>query len=77
MKDGDPVTSFTIVTCPANAQMSPIHDRMPALLSKNQRESWMSGREPAEICAPYSGDLDIYPVKGPIVGDERNLVTRT
>jgi len=38
MKDGDPVTSFTIVTCPANAQVEPVHDRMPVTLSENQRE---------------------------------------
>lgn len=74
IKDGEPVTSFTIVTCPANEQVEPVHDRMPVILSKSQREAWMNGGEPAEICVPFMGMLDIYPVKGPISGEGEQLV---
>ena len=76
MKDGEPVTSFTIVTCPANEQVEPVHDRMPVILSENQREEWMRGGDPSDICIPYAGDLDIYPVKGPITGEGRELSER-
>jgi putative SOS response-associated peptidase YedK len=38
MKDGEPMTSFIIVTRRANAQVEPVHDRMPVTLSENQRE---------------------------------------
>lgn len=76
MKDGEPVMSFTIVTCPANEQVEPVHDRMPAILSESQREAWMSGAAPTEICVPFMGLLDIYPVKGPIIGEGEQLVRR-
>lgn len=75
-KDGELVSSFTIVTTAANDQMTSIHDRMPAILDAGAREAWMSGGEPAELCVPFEGELDIYPVKGPISGEGRSLVER-
>lgn len=76
MKDGEPVTSFSIVTCPANEQVEPVHDRMPAILSDSQRKAWMSGEEPSEVCVPFKGELEIYPVKGPIMGEGQQLTER-
>ncbi|MGP1275251.1 MAG: SOS response-associated peptidase [Caulobacterales bacterium] len=63
MKDGEAVRSFTIMTCAANAQMTPVHDRMPAILNADAREAWMGGADPASVLRPWDGTLDIYPVQ--------------
>ncbi|GGH04506.1 DUF159 family protein [Glycocaulis albus] len=63
MKDGEPAASFTIITCPANAQMAPIHDRMPVILDAKTREAWMDGADPASALEPWTGMLEIYPVQ--------------
>ena len=39
---GAVVESCTIVTVPANDQMQVIHDRMPAVLRKNNYDSWLN-----------------------------------
>ncbi len=44
--DGVAITSCTIVTMPANKLMSEIHNvnhRMPAILTKEDRDTWLSG----------------------------------
>jgi putative SOS response-associated peptidase YedK len=38
---GEPVRSFTIITCPANALVEPIHDRMPAILRPEDEARWL------------------------------------
>ena len=38
---GNIIPSFTIITCPANHFMEPIHDRMPVILEKEHHEAWM------------------------------------
>lgn len=62
LKDGETVTSFTIITCPANAQMAPIHDRMPVILDDERREAWMAGAPANTLLVPAATDLEIYPV---------------
>lgn len=41
-----PELTFTIITCVANAAISPIHDRMPVILNESKAEDWMNPREP-------------------------------
>lgn len=41
-KDGKPKDCFVILTTAANEYMSPFHDRMPVILSKNELEEWIS-----------------------------------
>ena len=36
------VLTFALITCKANAVMSPIHDRMPVILPQNREETWLS-----------------------------------
>lgn len=74
IKDGEPLTSFTIITCPANAQMAPIHDRMPAILDTPAREAWMDGADPASVLEPWTGELEIFPVNGPVTGEGAELI---
>lgn len=37
----EPVTSCAIVTAPANAAVSPVHDRMPVILPREHEEAWL------------------------------------
>lgn len=37
----EPVTTFAIVTCRANDDVGPLHDRMPVLLEANDWDSWL------------------------------------
>lgn len=41
-KAGKEKDAFVILTTDANASMSPYHDRMPVILSANEREDWIS-----------------------------------
>jgi putative SOS response-associated peptidase YedK len=37
-----PLETFTILTCPPNQLIGPVHSRMPVLLSPDQAEHWLS-----------------------------------
>lgn len=45
-KDG---VHFTILTCAANDEVRPIHDRMPAILLRTQADLWLGALEGAEL----------------------------
>src|SRR4051794_9809921 len=36
-----PIESCTLVTCPANAIVGPVHDRMPVMLSPEEYARWL------------------------------------
>ena len=68
------LTSFAVITCPANATMAAIHDRMPVVIAPCDLESWQ--RAPAEVALtllkPCPDDaLRVYPVS-PRLGNVRN-----
>lgn len=42
-QDGNPYTSFVIVTTDANKKMSEVHDRMPVLMDKEKSTVWLKG----------------------------------
>ena len=72
--DGTRLTSCTIITTAPNAVVAPIHDRMPALLARDDYALWLTPSEiPSEqltrllVPAPDS-DLEIHPV-APLVRD--------
>jgi putative SOS response-associated peptidase YedK len=57
-----PEVTFTIVTCPANATIATIHDRMPVILDEGGAEDWMNPREKEplslkRLLAPAPADL--------------------
>jgi len=60
----EPVESFTIVTTAASPSAARVHDRMPAVLSPDAFEFWLTA--PAEAAAalltPWPGALKIVPV---------------
>jgi len=60
--DGIAVESCTIITLPANDFMARIHNvksRMPAILQRSERETWLSGDTPAAkaLLRPYPDAL--------------------
>ena len=65
---GEKLASCTIITVPANDAVSPIHDRMPAILSDAALDAWLDpAPTPALQLTPWlepSPDdwLDAYPV---------------
>ena len=62
--------TYTIITTSSNKQLNFLHDRMPVILENGSTEMnvWLDpGRsswseELQQLCRPYEGDLEIYPV---------------
>jgi impB/mucB/samB family/SOS response associated peptidase (SRAP) len=72
-----PQLTFTIVTCPANALIGSIHDRMPVVLDEGGAEDWMNPHEPNPaslkrllVPAP-EGALEMRPAS-PLANSVRN-----
>lgn len=66
-RPGRVLESCTIVTTAANAQVAPLHDRMPAILEGEELEAWFSHhrhtRDLLALLRPAADDvLDLYPV---------------
>ena len=55
--DGSQLLSCTIITCPANEIVSPIHPRMPVMLTGEGMWDWLKGTDPNEL----HGMLQPYP----------------
>ncbi|MFZ3071278.1 MAG: SOS response-associated peptidase [Anaerolineaceae bacterium] len=54
------MTTCTIITCPANALVSPIHDRMPVILTGDQAWDWLKTDNEAALMSmlkPAPADL--------------------
>ncbi len=63
--DGSIVRSCTIVTCPANALVAPIHDRMPVILAPEDHARWLdpAAADAQSLLAPYpAAALETFPV---------------
>jgi putative SOS response-associated peptidase YedK len=66
--EGVTVSTYTIVTCDANALVAPVHDRMPVILSRAAEERWLSPDpvtpgELKQILVPYvAGGMEAIPV---------------
>jgi len=61
---GEWVRTFAIITVPANELVGTIHDRMPAILHKEDYEKWL-GPEPAphHVLRPFpSALLRMWPI---------------
>lgn len=65
--EGGEVHSFTLITQEPNELVGQIHDRMPAILTKEQEDLWLSDELPPEeliaMLEPYPADaMKAYPV---------------
>lgn len=60
-KDGNPNTYFVIITTNANEQMTEIHNRMPAIIRNDKKDSWIDKNknvsEIINILTPYKDRL--------------------
>jgi putative SOS response-associated peptidase YedK len=76
-EDGTVIESCTIITLPANSLMADVHNgraRMPAILMREQRETWLSGTTDSArgLLQSYPQELMVaYPV-GKQVNSARN-----
>ena len=76
-REGQKIHSCTIITVPANQLISPIHDRMPAILTPEQEDIWLDreeqdGEELQKLLQSFGSDkMEYYPVS-PIIGNFRN-----
>lgn len=68
------VDTFTIVTCPPNAVVSPIHDRMPVILPESAWARWLSpsttGEEARALLVPCDDEV----LEAVEVGDAVNKI---
>ncbi len=58
---GEPLRSCTIVTCAPNPLMAAIHNRMPAILSREDEDTWLNkesnhDEDLLKLLKPYSED---------------------
>ncbi|MGI9534346.1 MAG: SOS response-associated peptidase [Thermodesulfobacteriota bacterium] len=75
-KEAEPLYTFTIITTSENDLMRPIHDRMPVILPKTNREIWLNPdsneAELKELLVPYdSSKMEHYRVSD-VVNNARN-----
>ncbi|MCC6766386.1 MAG: SOS response-associated peptidase [Deltaproteobacteria bacterium] len=66
-EEGTPLLSCAIVTCDANGVVAPIHDRMPVIVPRAARATWLArAASPADLVAllrPHPEDaMEAYPV---------------
>jgi putative SOS response-associated peptidase YedK len=62
---GGVLRSCTIITCPANELIAPVHDRMPVILATEDYERWLdpSRADGRELLEPYpAAELEAFPV---------------
>lgn len=65
---GEEVDTVATITVPANAQLSEVHDRMPAILRGQQIDDWLNvrevlAREAAQLALPLEdGAVKFHPV---------------
>jgi putative SOS response-associated peptidase YedK len=75
--DGEPLSSYTIVTTAANPLLAPLHERMPAILRRDDEADWLSPevddpRQLELLLRPAPPDhISLRPV-GPSVNNARN-----
>jgi len=77
-RTGERIKSCTIVTCPANALVGALHDRMPVIVTEEDWAKWL-GEVPATndelkaLLVPFGDDaLTMWPVNRQKIGNVRN-----
>jgi putative SOS response-associated peptidase YedK len=76
--EGVEMKSFTIITVDANEVVSPIHDRMPAILTQEDEKVWLNAdlADPADVLGvlqPYDpAGMEAYPVSSAVSSAKNN-----
>ena len=55
-----------MLTTSASESVSPIHDRMPALLSPKNFEEFLTAEDPRDLLTPTNEGLEIYRCENPL-----------
>lgn len=82
--NGDTIHSFTIITIAPNTLMKEIHDRMPAMLLKENESLWLdndlNGKDALQLLLPYPSDqMEAYPVSdkvNSVKANDKSLIER-
>lgn len=62
-RDTDPVRTFCVVTTAPNDVVATLHDRMPAILSREAERRWLDpSTDPGALVGPYAGETSTRPV---------------
>lgn len=63
-KEGEPITSYTIIVCAPNPLCAAVHDRMPVIIDEKHWEHWLEGeRDPGKLLKPAPDEaLRVYQV---------------
>ncbi len=75
--DGSEIDTMAILTVAANGTMAPLHDRMPAILARDDFDAWLdtrgfSAEMAAEMLRPASDDLLEHITVDPRLNNARN-----
>jgi putative SOS response-associated peptidase YedK len=66
-RDAEPVTTFTVLTTAANAFMAELHDRMPVIVARDDRDQWLHpGAPEADLLALLRGCPEGYLAAHPV-----------
>jgi putative SOS response-associated peptidase YedK len=82
--NGDTIHSFTIITIAPNTLMKEIHDRMPAMLLKENENVWLDNdlkaTDALQLLLPYPSDqMEAYPVSDKVNSvkvNDKSLIER-
>lgn len=82
--NGDIIHSFTIITIAPNKLMKEIHDRMPAMLLKENEATWLdndiNAKDALQLLLPYPADqMEAYPVSdkvNSVKANDKSLIER-
>jgi putative SOS response-associated peptidase YedK len=60
----DWIRTFCVITCPANAFVAHIHDRMPVILDAADYERWLGDEpDPSDLLVPFpSNPMKVWPI---------------
>jgi putative SOS response-associated peptidase YedK len=69
---GEVVETYAIVTTAANDVVRPVHDRMPVVVARDDREKWLDpkSRDVGQLLVPWTGAMEAKPVS-PSINDAR------
>ncbi|MCX7685985.1 MAG: SOS response-associated peptidase [Acetobacteraceae bacterium] len=82
--DGTWLRTFAIITTGANAKLAPVHERMPALLAREEFDAWLDPASPPEAlrallrpCPPaWLACWPVSPRVGRIAENDAGLIAR-
>jgi putative SOS response-associated peptidase YedK len=57
---------FTMITTGANATVSALHHRMPAIIADHNIEEFLSAETPIDLIRPWEGDLETFTWQNPL-----------